>query len=216
MGRHWIEHYRSIYDRWWEEVSTSLAAEKLLDGAFHQTSDELTPMSAKDLRDLMADFPRLQPEVQELLTRFGAGPLRVLGQGEEPSEWRVFTPQEVQERVTSVRQQAEWELEILDEVIPCDSHGSDLAACATLLRSLRDHPGAIFPLMGAESPFDFLYVWQGPSRYGQVGYWYHDYPICELLDGTGMSDSLEAYGEELLIQARACLARWEELEDHNQ
>ena len=213
MGQHWFERYRHVYARWWEETSTSLDAEERLEWSVFQRPDELTPLSAAELRDLMADFPGLQPQVQEFLTRFGAGPLRVLNQGREPLEWQVFTPEELRERVTSVQQQADWELESLDEAIPCHTHGSDITACRTLLSSLRDHPGEIFPLLGAESPFDFLYVLQGSTRFGQVGYWYHDYPICELLDGTGTSDSLEAYGEELLRQARTCLIEPEELED---
>ena len=91
------------------------------------------------------------------------------------------------ERVASTQAQAAFELEMEEY------EGPEQRA---LLRAFHARPEVICPLFGPDHVHNFVYVVReavGVLVPGQIGAWYHDYPVVELLDGSGLAEHAEAY-----------------------
>ncbi len=168
MAQHWFDRYRLVYSRWWETAFAGMTDEERHNFELDRQADELRPLSPHALRDLVAEFPALQPEVRDFLRRFGTGEFRFPEQDapSEPDLLRVFTPSEGRQRIGAISEHAARELEELDEAVSCGvyscaTHGDEVAACTEVLQEVRDRPARYYPLFGPESPYDFIYVVQG-------------------------------------------------------
>ncbi len=205
MAAHWFVRYRQAYLQWWEKSAAELDEERREDFEAYASSDQLTPLSAAKVRAVVAAFPDLQPEVKDFLTRFGVGDFRFPDHyGDyEPGTYRVFDLEEVDARVNSIKEHAERELEQLEDAPGCDMHGEELEQCAALLTGVRDNRRRFYPFFGRDDSYDFVYLLQGEPRAGVVSGWYHDYPVCELLDGSGDTANLDAYGEKLIAMVKS-------------
>lgn len=201
FAMHWFDRYRELYRQWWEQEATKLDEEEML-STFREerVSDELRPLSPDAISELAREFQGMSAEALEFLRTVGAGMFRYPDQeGDfEPARFDVFELSEAVARCESIREQAAIELEDLGDSMGCQIHGSDKDACRAVLAGVRDRPRRFYPLFGPDDVYDFVYV----DEVGSVARWYHDYPVCELLDGSYVFRDLDAYGEELIRMVR--------------
>jgi len=202
---HWFERYRQAYQKWWEATAAELDDEEREDFDSYKSPDSLTPMRPAMLQEAVAAFPALQTEIRDFLTRFGVGDFRFPDHygDHQPPTYRVFDRDEVDARITAIREHAERELEELADAIECEIHGDATDQCAALLTTVRDKPQRFYPFFGRDDAHDFIYVLQGEPKAGVVARWYHDYPVCELLDGSNDTADLDVYGEKLIAMVKS-------------
>ncbi len=127
--------------------------------------------------------------------------IAALGTGELIDGNRLFTLDEANaRRASALAQLARERGEVVEfGAAQCFGQGHDTAqACLDALTELEPVAAGLYPLMGPDDVYDFVYVVCGGAWHGRVGNWYHDYPICELFEEPPAHADLAAFGAHLL------------------